>query len=135
MTARRLVLVEDNPDDEELAVLALKRADVDCVIDVAHDGEEAVALLFDGAGPPSLVLLDLKVPKLDGFQILERIRQHPTTRTVPVVILSSSDVREDIVRAYELGANAYVKKPVEFTRYTEVVNCLGKFWLDLNEDR
>ena len=133
MSRRCVLLVEDNRDDEELAVLALEKAGVDCAVEVVRDGEEAVDRLFGPKAPPSVILLDLKLPKLDGFQILARIRAHSVTRLVPVVVLSSSDVREDIVRAYELGASAYVQKPVEFTRYVEVVAALGKFWVDLNQ--
>lgn len=132
MNRRHLLLVEDNRDDEELAVLALEKARIDCGIEVARDGQEAVDRLFGSGRAPSVVLLDLKLPKLDGFQILGRIRDNALTRLIPVVVLSSSDVQEDVIRAYEFGANGFVKKPVEFTRYVDVVAAVGKFWVDLN---
>jgi two-component system response regulator len=133
---RTLLLVEDSQDDEELALRSLRQAGIDCRIDVARDGEQALDHLFGktrNGPPPILILLDLKSPKVSGFEILRRVREDPGLRCVPVVVLSSSDAHEDIARAYELGANSYVRKPIEFTRYTEVLRQVGRYWFDLNE--
>jgi two-component system, response regulator len=141
MKQRRILLVEDNPDDEVLAVRALKRSNVAKEIIVVRDGAEAVNYLFSegpfaGSEPkplPHLVLLDLKLPKLDGLGVLRRIRAEERTRLVPVVILSSSDEEDDRIQAYSLGANSYVRKPVDFEQFLIAAAQLGIYWLVLNE--
>ena len=137
-TLRRILLVEDSEDDEELAILSLRQAGVTGIIDVARDGQEALEYLF-GTSPspdarlPRVVLLDIRLPKIDGLDVLQRIRADQRTRLLPVVVLSSSDAPEDIARAYELGANSYVRKPVEFSAYAETVRQLGRYWSQVNE--
>lgn len=133
-----LLLVEDNPNDEALTLRALKKSKVVNKIVVARDGEEALDILFgdeSGGGGllPILTLLDLKLPKVDGVEVLRQIRGHKDTRLLPVVILTSSDEENDIVRCYELGANSYIRKPVDFIRFVEAVDQLGLYWLVLNE--
>jgi len=136
MAMRPILLVEDNPDDEALTMRALMKNNIQNDVIVAHDGAEALDWLFgDGATPgrPSLVLLDLKLPKVDGIEVLRRIRSEPTTRLTPVVILTSSKEDQDLVAGYELGANSYIRKPVDFVQFTEAVRQLGLYWLILNE--
>ncbi len=133
-----LLLVEDNPNDEALTLRALKKSKVVNKIVVARDGEEALDVLFGGENGedrilPILTLLDLKLPKVDGVEVLRQIREHESTRLLPVVVLTSSDEENDIVRCYELGANSYIRKPVDFTRFAEAVDQLGLYWLVLNE--
>jgi two-component system response regulator len=135
-----ILLVEDNPDDEELTVMSLRDAGIGNPIEVARDGVEAVNYLLSsetnvrGAKPnPMLVILDLKLPKIDGFQVLARIRASDRTRTLPVVILTSSDVDEDVARSYALGVNSYVRKPVEFSEFAAAVRQLGLYWMLLNQ--
>lgn len=137
---RTILLVEDNPDDEELTVMSLRNVGIANPIHVAQDGIKALEYLFGtGDAPlvdeptPVLVILDLQLPKVDGFQVLEKMRAAERTRTLPVVILTSSDIDEDIVRGYELGANSYVRKPVEFAEFAAAVRQLGLYWLLLNE--
>ena len=132
-TNNRILLVEDNPDDITLTRRALKRHNFANAMDVAHDGEEALARLFDPAQAlPGVVLLDLHLPKVDGLEVLQRMRANSHTRHVPVVVLSSSDERRDVVSSYELGANSYVRKPVDFEQFLEVARQLGVYWLVLN---
>jgi two-component system response regulator len=137
MSARRILLVEDNPDDEALTLRALKKSNILNEVTVARDGAEAVACLFEGdrtdTARPALVLLDLKLPKVDGFEVLRRIRADERTRLIPVVILTSSGQEEDILEGYLGGANAYVRKPVAFAGFAEAVRALGMFWLLVNE--
>jgi len=138
---RPILLIEDNPDDEALAVRALRKRNVGNPIVVCHDGAEALEYVFgtgkyEGRNPadfPAVTMLDLKLPKVDGLTVLERIRADERTRLMPVVILTSSDQEADIVRSYELGANSYVRKPVEFGQFVEAVSQLGLYWLLLNE--
>lgn len=138
-SSRHLLLVEDNADDEELTLMALRGAGVGCDIHVARDGVEAMAHLF-GTAPdfraahplPRIVLLDLQLPRVDGFTLLERIRADSRTKAVPVVVLTSSDSNEDIVRSYNLGVNSFVKKPVEFDEFIESVGHLGIYWSRFN---
>lgn len=140
--SRHLLLVEDNADDEELTLMALRGAGVVCEIHVARDGVEAMAYLF-GAAPdyrtehplPRIVLLDLQLPRIDGLTLLERMRSDSRTRTLPVVILTSSDSHEDIARSYDLGANSFVKKPVEFSEFMESVGHLGIYWSRFNRPK
>lgn len=136
-----ILLVEDNPDDEELTLLALKESNILNPIVVAHDGAEALDYLF-GAGKyadrdaslhPQLILLDLKLPKLGGLEVLKRLRADPRTALVPVVILTSSSEEDGIATSYRLGANSYVRKPVEFHRFADAVKQMGLYWLLLNE--
>ncbi|HLK33542.1 MAG TPA: response regulator [Terriglobales bacterium] len=136
-----ILLVEDNPDHEALTVRALKKAHLMNEIIVAHDGAEALELLLGTdsrpARPPmrlpQLVLLDLKLPKVDGLEVLRRMREKPRTKLVPVVVLTSSDEEADVATSYKLGANSYVRKPVDFVQFLEATKQLGLYWLVLNE--
>jgi len=132
--SERLLLVEDTGDDEELALLALERTDVDVEVRVARDGEEAVRQLesMERERLPSVVLLDLHLPRLDGFDVLRWIRATRHTRLLPVVVMSSSQAPEDVRRAYEAGANGYVCKPVELGAFSEVVEIVCRYWLAAN---
>lgn len=141
MFEKTILLVEDNPDDEELTILALNENKILNQVVVAHDGVEALDYLF-GTGsyadhpparPPQVVLLDLKLPKMGGLEVLQRMRANPRTQIIPVVVLTSSNEEEDILSSYRLGANSYVRKPVEFHRFADAVRQLGLFWLLLNE--
>ncbi|MDX2241983.1 MAG: response regulator [Leptolyngbyaceae cyanobacterium bins.302] len=130
---RTLVLVEDNPDDERLTVRALRRGKVANEILIARNGEEALTLIFSLNPLPAVVLLDLKLPKIDGLEVLREIRATDRTRLLPVVVLTSSSEDRDIVESYSLGANSYVRKPVEIDQFTEAVGQLGLYWAILNE--
>jgi len=138
---RLILLVEDNDDDVELTLRALRRNRVANRVDVVRDGAEAMEYLFatgsysgrDLRDTPNLVLLDLKLPKVGGLEVLERLRADARTRRLPVVILTSSNVESDLARSYDLGANSYIRKPVDFTQFMEAVNQLGLYWLVLNE--
>lgn len=128
-----ILLVEDNPDDAELTGLAVRRG-VPAKIGVARDGEEALDYLFDEANDlPRLVVLDLRLPGIDGFEVLRRMRENERTQVTPVVILSSSDSPADIVRCYRLGANSYVRKPVDFEEFAGLIHRLGAYWLTINQ--
>jgi two-component system response regulator len=138
---RTILLVEDNPDDEELTLRALSRNNISNEVVVVRDGQEAVDWL-EGTGPhagrdvseiPALVLLDLKLPKIDGLDVLRRLRANPRTALVPVVILTSSKEDRDRASGYQSGANSYVQKPVDFTSFVDAVRQLGMYWLMLNE--
>ncbi len=139
--AVEILLVEDNPSDVQLTLHALGRHNLSNRIHVVRDGEEALDYLFGtgtyaGRGPgdrPKVVLLDLKLPKLNGLEVLERIRKDEETRTLPVVILTSSREEKDIVKSYDLGVNSYIVKPVDFEQFTEAVRNLGLYWLLLNQ--
>ena len=136
MTSRPILLVEDNPDDVALTLRALKKNNILNPITVATDGAEALTFLFDGDRAdlePGLVLLDLKLPKVDGLEVLHRIRADERTKLVPVVVLTSSKLEEDILSSYRNGANAYVRKPVNFAEFAAAIKTLGMFWLLLNE--
>jgi two-component system, response regulator len=141
MADKVILLVEDNPDDEALTMRALKKSGVVSEIVVARDGAEALDYLF-GTGPysgrdlnvmPMLTLLDLKLPRLGGLEVLERVRGDQRTRSLPIVILTSSKEDPDLLSAYQLGCNSYIRKPVDFTQFTESVHQLGLYWLVLNE--
>ncbi len=139
MTPTRLILlVEDDPDHELLTIRALNKSHVANDVRVARDGEEALAMLF-GTGRealpllPQVVLLDLKLPKVEGLEVLRRIRESERTRMLPVVVLTSSDEESDIVRSYKLGVNSYIRKPVNFKDFAEATIQLGLYWLVLNE--
>ena len=137
MASRSILLVEDNPDDEALTLRALKKNNIANDVTVARDGAEALGYLFpeDGASVtlPSLILLDLKLPKVDGLEVLRQIRADKRTQIAPVVILTSSKEQEDVLDGYQSGANGYVRKPVKFGDFSDAVTALGLFWLLLNE--
>lgn len=136
-----ILLVEDNPDDVELTLRALNKHNISNEVVVARDGAEALDYLFatgsyshrDVKNMPAVVLLDLKLPKVDGMEVLRRIRADERTRLQPVVILTSSKEERDVINSYELGANSYVRKPVDFVQFSEAVRNLGLYWLILNE--
>ena len=137
MTSKPILLVEDNPDDVALTLRALKKNNILNQISVASDGAEALKFLFDGGNTdltePGLILLDLKLPKVDGLEVLRRIRADERTKVIPVVVLTSSKLEEDILSSYHSGANAYVRKPVNFAEFADAIKTLGMFWLLLNE--
>ena len=141
MAQKVILLVEDNPDDEKLTLRALHKNKISNEVVVAHDGVEALDyLLGDGADAgnhandlPQVVLLDLKLPKLDGLEVLRRLRAHERTKHLPVVILTSSNEEQDLIAGYSLGANSYVRKPVDFSQFLEAARQLGLYWLVLNE--
>jgi two-component system response regulator len=131
---RKILLVEDNPDDEKLTLRALKKNGIANPVVVARDGAEALELLIGSRATDfGLVLLDLRLPRVHGLEVLERMRRDPRTRLVPVIILTASREEIDIVRGYSLHANSYIAKPVEFGRFVEAVSALGIYWLALNE--
>lgn len=133
MATQLIVLVEDNPDDEDLTLRALKKQHVANDIVVVRDGAEALEFLLGENNPlPSLVLLDLNLPKVGGLQVLQRLRIEERTRFLPVVVLTSSDEDKDLIDGYRFGANSYVRKPVDFHQFTEAVRSLGLYWLVLN---
>jgi two-component system response regulator len=130
-----ILLVEDNPDDEALTLRALHRNGVTAPVSVVRDGAKALDHLLGGSVPlPRLVLLDLKLPKVSGLEVLRRVRADPRTRFLVVVVLTSSREEPDLVAAYAAGANSYIRKPVSFEAFTEAVGQLGRYWLLLNED-
>ncbi len=133
-----ILLAEDNPDDVELTLRAFRRARVANPVHVASDGVEALEFLFPGNGAaravlPRVVLLDLKLPRVNGLELLARIRSNERTRRLPVVVLTSSREEADILKAYELGVNSYIVKPVEFEKFVAVVGEVGLYWLTLNQ--
>jgi CheY-like chemotaxis protein len=141
MADKVILLVEDNPDDEALTIRALKKNNIQNEVVVARDGVEALDYLFctgayadrDGSLLPSVTLLDLKIPKIDGMEVLKRVRANERTKFLPVVILTSSTEDQDLINGYKLGANSYIRKPVDFTQFMEAVRQLGLYWLLLNE--
>ena len=141
MQTRTILLVEDNPDDVMLTRRAFKKSNIANDLVVVTDGQEAMDYLFatgpySGRDPeelPEVVLLDLKLPKIDGLEVLRRMRAHEHTRLLPVVILTSSKEEQDMASGYALGANSYVRKPVDFIEFTEAVKTLGLYWLVLNQ--
>ena len=137
MTSQTILLVEDNPDDEALTLRAFEKSNIRNEVVVLRDGAEALAYLFpgdgDGAPRPALILLDLNLPKVGGLEVLRRMRADERTQMIPVVVLTSSKLDEDILDSYRNGANAYVRKPVNFSDFAEAVRTLGVFWLLLNE--
>jgi len=134
MTRSLIALVEDNADDEALTIRALKQHGISDQIVVLRDGVEALAFFSDPNQPlPQLLLLDLNLPRLNGLELLQRLRADARTQLLPIVILTSSNEERDLVRGYRLGANSYVRKPVDFIQFSEVVNQLGLYWLVLNQ--
>jgi CheY-like chemotaxis protein len=136
-----ILLVEDNPDDEALAIRALRRNHISNEIVVARDGVEALDYLF-GTGihagrditiKPTVVLLDLKLPRIDGMEVLRRLREDKRTSLLPVVVLTTSSEEKDLINSYSLGCNSYIRKPVDFIQFTEAVRQLGMYWLLMNE--
>jgi len=141
MEKKFILLVEDNPDDIELTIRALSKSNILNKVVVAHDGVEALDFLF-GTGTyagrdlsvmPTVILLDLKLPKINGLEVLQRIRADERTKFLPVVILTSSNEEQDLINGYQLGVNSYICKPVDFVQFTEAVRQLGLYWLLLNE--
>ena len=141
MKSKTILLVEDNPSDVKLTKRALEQNQITNELVVAEDGQEALDYLF-GSGQyagrdtrdiPAVVLLDLKLPRIEGLEVLKEIRKNKTTSLLPVVILTSSDQEQDLVSSYKLGANSYIRKPVDFRQFTEAVRNLGMYWLLLNE--
>ncbi len=139
--AVEILLVEDNPQDLELTLRALQKANISNRIEVARDGAEALDFVFgEGAhlgrkieDGPRLILLDLKLPKIDGLQVLKRVKSDPRTRSIPVVVLTSSKEQRDVVESYHLGVNSYIVKPVNFEGFAQAVKDLGFYWLLLNQ--
>ncbi len=136
-----ILLIEDNPDDELLTIQALKDSNISNDVIVARDGEEALDFLF-GTGKylgrdltllPQVTLLNIKLPKLDGLEVLQQIRANKNTKLLPVVMLTSSKEEQDLIHSYELGANSYIRKPVDFDQFTKAIQNLGLYWLVLNE--
>lgn len=141
MTAKVILLIEDNPDDEALTIRALQRSNIANEVVVAHDGVEALDYLF-GQGihegrdtdiQPTVILLDLKLPRLDGIEVLRQIRADARTRLIPVVVLTTSSEEQDVLNSYSLGCNSYIRKPVDFIQFADAVKHLGMYWLLLNE--
>ena len=141
MDNKIILLVEDNPDDEVLTLRAIKKNNIGNSVTVVRDGAEALDFLFctglyadrNPQDKPQVILLDLKLPKIDGLEVLRRIRAEESTRLLPVVILTSSKEEQDLIKGYSLGANSYVRKPVDFDQFVEAVRQLGLYWLILNE--
>ncbi len=141
MSQKSILLVEDNPDDVALTLRALKQNNIRNEVVVARDGAEALDYLFgkgtyanrDMTVHPQVILLDLKLPKVDGLEVLRQIRSNPKTKLLPVVILTSSKEEQDLLKGYETGANSYIRKPVNFEQFVEAVRHLGLYWLVLNE--
>jgi CheY-like chemotaxis protein len=141
VAAKTILLIEDNPSDIELTRRALDRSRVSNELVVVQDGQEALDYLF-GSGPyagrdaaalPGVALLDLKLPKVPGLEVLRAIRNDPRTRRLPIVILTSSNEEQDVSCCYDLGVNSYIQKPVDFERFAEAIRTLGLYWLNLNE--
>ncbi|HUK57190.1 MAG TPA: response regulator [Nitrospiria bacterium] len=141
MKEKIIVLVEDNPNDEALTLRALKKNNIANEVVVARDGAEALDLLLgqgshagkDGERVVSVVLLDLKLPKVDGLEVLKKLRGNPKTKLLPIVVLTSSKEEQDMLQSYSRGANSYIRKPVDFAQFIEAVRQLGLYWLVLNE--
>ena len=136
MKKKTILLVEDNPDDEMMTLRALKKTNIINEIDIVRDGEEAMEYLFNNASKtclPLMVLLDLKLPKVSGLEVLREIRNNKRTKNLPVVVFTSSNEEKDIVESYELGVNSYVRKPVDISQFFAAVEQIGLYWVVLNE--
>lgn len=141
MNNKTILLVEDNPDDEALAIRALKRNHISNQIVVAHDGVEALDYLFgngvhagrDLSIKPTVILLDLKLPRIDGIEVLRRLREDDRTKLLPIVVLTTSSEEQDMLDSYSLGCNSYIRKPVDFIQFSEAIRQLGMYWLLMNE--
>lgn len=141
MSDKTILLVEDNPDDEALTLRALKKNNILNPVMIVRDGAEALDYLFcqgafagrDASPAPAVILLDLKLPKVDGLEVLKRLRADARTRLLPVVILTSSKEEQDVLSGYSLGANSYIRKPVDFTQFMEAIRQVGLYWLMMNE--
>ncbi len=138
---KTILLIEDNPDDEALAIRALKRHHISNEVVVAHDGVEALEYLF-GTGmyagrdinlKPTVILLDLKLPRVDGLEVLRRLRDDERTKLLPIVVLTTSSEEQDMLSSYSLGCNSYIRKPVDFVQFSEAIRQLGMYWLLMNE--
>lgn len=141
LSPKTILLVEDNPDDEALAIRALKRHHISNEIIVARDGVEALDYMFgtgiyaerDISMKPTVILLDLKLPRIDGLEVLRRLREDERTKLLPVVILTTSNEEQDMLNGYSLGCNSYIRKPVDFVQFSEAIRQLGMYWLLMNE--
>src|SRR5687767_1107464 len=140
MKKKLVLLVEDNPDDELLTIMAIEKNNMEIEVKIVRDGAEAIDYFF-GTGEyagrdlkimPTVTLLDLKLPKISGLDVLKRIRENPATSLLPVVILTSSKEEQDIIESYKLHVNSYIRKPVDFSQFTQTVNNIGLYWLLLN---
>jgi two-component system, response regulator len=140
-TPIEILLVEDNPTDLELTLLALQKHKLANKVHVARDGEEALDFLFCRSGhsgrsfdtPPRVVLLDLKLPKIDGLEVLKQLKEDPRTRAVPVVVMTSSNQQRDMVESYKFGVNSYIQKPINFSDFQNIMGQLGYYWLAINQ--
>lgn len=141
MIQKFILLVEDNSDDEALTIRALRKNNIYNRVVIAHDGAEALDFLYNTGSyesitmqnTPTLILLDLKLPRVDGLEVLKQIRSHPTTSHLPVVVLTSSREDKDITNCYKYGASSYIVKPVDFIRFMEIILTVGEYWLNMNE--
>jgi two-component system, response regulator len=141
MNEVEILLVDDNYDDRELALMALRKHKLANKIEVAHDGEEALDFLFcrgafegrDCTNPPKVVLLDIKMPKVDGLEVLRQLKADARTRSIPIVVMTSSAEQKDMVESYQLGVNSYVQKPVNFEKFQQIIKDLGYYWLVVNQ--
>ena len=141
LNSKKILLVEDNPDDVELTLRAFKKQNIMNEVIVRRDGVEALDFFFgkDGVagkgniGLPSVILLDLNLPKIDGLEVLKKLRANERTKLIPIVILTSSKEQKDLVNGYKLGCNSYIRKPVDFNQFAEAIKQLGLYWLVLNE--
>lgn len=129
---KRIFLVEDSPDDVALAVRAFRRNGLQVELDTAASGEEALAALLAADSTPDLIVLDLQLPRMNGLDVLRRLRAEPSTRRLPVVVMTSSDLDQDIAASYDAGANSFLRKPVDFADFVSLVGQLSRYWLELN---
>ena len=137
---KRILLVEDNPNDEMLTIRAFKKNNIFNIIDVVRDGQEALDYLFcegeyssrDKTSNPQVILLDINLPKIDGLEVLRQLRANAQTEIIPVIIMTTSDEQNDLITSYKLGANSYIRKPVEFENFMSAIKTLGMYWLVLN---
>jgi DNA-binding response OmpR family regulator len=141
MSNKFILIVEDNPDDEELLLMAFRKNEISTELIIMRDGAEALDFIFKKGkfqnefdkGLPSLIILDLKIPKVDGSEVLHSIKSSPSTVNIPVIILSSSGEKNDIYNSYKSGANSYLIKPIDFNEFKTLVHCINKFWIEFNE--